>query len=167
MELLEGAPVETLWERCGSRLPLAATLYIGHQLLEVLAAAHAKGIVHRDIKPANLFVTNEGVLKVLDFGIARALRDLAATGAQATGNTGMLLGTPAFMAPEQALGKANEMDAQTDLWAVGAMLFTLLSGRSVHEGETGTQVLILAAHDARGLARVGRAGRCRHPWSLS
>ncbi len=143
MELLEGESVEALWERCGSKLPLAASLYIIHQMLDVLAAAHAKGIVHRDIKPANLFVTNEGVVKVLDFGIAR-VRDLAATGAQATG-TGVLLGTPAFMAPEQALGKASEMDAQTDLWAVGATLFTLLSGRSVHEGETGTQVLILAA----------------------
>jgi eukaryotic-like serine/threonine-protein kinase len=153
MELLEGAPVEALWERCGSKLPLAASLYIAHQLLDVLAAAHAKGIIHRDIKPANLFVTNEGIVKVLDFGIAR-VRDLAATGAQATG-TGVLLGTPAFMAPEQALGKANEMDAQTDLWAVGATLFTLLTGRSVHEGETGTQVLILAATTpAASLANV-------------
>jgi serine/threonine-protein kinase len=153
MELLEGAPVETLWESCGSRLPLAATLFIGHQLLDVLAAAHAKGIVHRDIKPANLFVTHEGVVKVLDFGIAR-VRDLAATGVQATG-TGILLGTPAFMAPEQALGRPNEIDAQTDLWAVGATLFTLLSGRSVHEGETGTQVLILAATTpAQSLASI-------------
>jgi serine/threonine-protein kinase len=143
MELLEGAPVEELWERCHSRLPLAATLVIAHQLLDVLAAAHANGVVHRDVKPANLFVTFDGAVKVLDFGIAR-VRDAAATGSKATG-TGLLLGTPAFMAPEQALGKTSEIDAQTDVWAVGATLFTLLSGRSVHEAETATQVLIQAA----------------------
>jgi serine/threonine-protein kinase len=143
MELLEGESVEQLSERSGRRLSVGAVLAIGHQVADVLAAAHSKSIVHRDIKPANLFITREGQLKVLDFGIAR-LRDVAATIAQSTG-TGVVLGTPAFMSPEQALGRSHEIDASTDLWAVGATLYTLLAGRNVHEGENGQQILIRAA----------------------
>jgi serine/threonine-protein kinase len=153
MELLEGGGVEELWERFGQRLPLRATLALAHQLLDVLGAAHSKGIIHRDIKPANLFLTEDGTVKVLDFGIAR-VRDLVAGNSQATG-TGMLLGTPAFMAPEQALAKSNEMDGQTDVWAVGATLFTLLSGQLVHEGDNASQLMVkTATAPARSLAVV-------------
>jgi serine/threonine-protein kinase len=113
MELLEGATVDALWERCGHRLPLSSVLAIGHQLVDVLAAAHARSIVHRDIKPENLFITTEGQLKVLDFGIAR-LKDAASSSAT---NTGVVLGTPVFMAPEQAMGKISEIGPQSDLWA--------------------------------------------------
>jgi serine/threonine-protein kinase len=141
MELLDGAGCETLWERFGGRLPVEAACSIGHQLLDVLASVHAKGIVHRDLKPANLFVTREGRVKVLDFGIAR-VRDVAASHATMTG---MLLGTPAFMGPEQALGNTSEVGAQTDLWAAGATLFTLLTGSLVHEADNGQQILIKAA----------------------
>jgi len=143
MELLEGSGVEEMWERFGRQLPLVATLALAHQLLDVLAAAHAKGIVHRDIKPANLFLTEDGTVKVLDFGIAR-VRDALSSGAMATG-TGVLLGTPAFMAPEQALAKSSEIDGQTDVWAVGATLFTLISGHVVHDGESASQILVHAA----------------------
>ncbi len=143
MELLDGLSVEQLAAMKGDRLAVAYVLGIAHQLLDTLAAAHAQGIVHRDIKPANLFVSREGQVKVLDFGIAR-VRDAATSGAHATG-TGTLLGTPGFMAPEQALGKSNEIDGQTDLWAVGATLFTLLTGQLVHEGETGPHLMVLAA----------------------
>jgi serine/threonine-protein kinase len=118
-----------------------AVLGIGHQLLDVLAAAHQRGIVHRDIKPANLFLTRDGQVKVLDFGIAR-VRDIASSTAT---TTGMILGTPAFMSPEQALANAAEIDAQSDLWATGAVLFTLLSGRLVHEADNAQQVVIKAA----------------------
>jgi serine/threonine-protein kinase len=153
MELLEGAEVEKLWEERGQRLPAPQVLGIAHQLLDILVEAHARGIVHRDIKPANLFVTTEGQLKVLDFGIAR-VRDLVASSAQATG-TGMLLGTPAFMSPEQALAKASQIDALTDVWAVGATMFTLLTGRTVHEGETGPEIFVKAAtQKAPSLAAV-------------
>jgi serine/threonine protein kinase len=153
MELLEGASLDDVWERWGKRLPLELVLAIGDQLLDVLAAAHEKGIVHRDIKPANLFVTSDGLLKVLDFGIAR-VRDAAVSSANATG-TGMLLGTPAFMSPEQAFGKASAIDEQTDVWAVGATLFTLTSGRTVHEGETPSEIVInTATKPARSLATV-------------
>src|SRR5262249_25006573 len=124
MELLDGAPVDAVAERAGGRLPMAAAIAIARQLLDVLAAAHDKGIVHRDLKPANLFLLRSGQLKVLDFGIAR-LRD-PSPNALATG-TGAMMGTPAFMAPEQALGRTADVDAQTDLWAVGATLFKLVS----------------------------------------
>jgi serine/threonine protein kinase len=143
MELLEGAPLDAVWERATPpRLPLRAVLAIGVQLLDVLAAAHAKSVVHRDIKPQNLFVTKDGTIKVLDFGIAR-IRE--ATSQAHTTQTGMMMGTPAFMPPEQALGKSREIDGQTDVWAAGATLFSLLSGTYVHEGESGQEVAVRAA----------------------
>jgi serine/threonine-protein kinase len=141
MELLDGTTVEDLWFRGGRRVPLRPTLAIAHQLLDVLSAAHTKNIVHRDIKPANLFVTNAGDLKVLDFGIAR-LRDATMN---AITQAGAMLGTPAFMAPEQARGQSKEVDGQTDVWAVGAMLFSLISGHLVHEAESPAMLLLRAA----------------------
>jgi serine/threonine-protein kinase len=143
MELLEGAPVETLWEQHAHRLSMTEVLAIAAQLLDVLAAAHQKAIVHRDVKPANLFLTKNAQLKVLDFGIAR-VRDAATSAANMTA-TGALLGTPAFMPPEQALGNTNELDGQTDLWAVGATMFTLFSGLFVHDADNAQKLMILAA----------------------
>ena len=156
MELLDGASVDRVMQERGGTMDVRAAVAIVDKLLEVLSAAHAKGIVHRDIKPANLFLTKEGGVKVLDFGIARA-RDAAASGAgggQATG-TGALLGTPAFMAPEQALGKSADVDAQSDVWAASATLFNLIAGRFVHEGDNLPQLLVQAATKrARSLASV-------------
>jgi serine/threonine protein kinase len=142
MELLHGESIEAVWERFGRHLPARFVVTIGIELLDVLAAAHQRGVVHRDIKPANLLLTFDGRLKVLDFGIAR-LRD-AAPSSMAT-RTGVTMGTPAFMAPEQVLGKSAEIDGRTDIWAVGATLFTLASGRLVHEEETVQQIMIAAA----------------------
>ena len=144
MELLRGISVEALWDKHKRRVPLWIALSIIDQLLDVLNAAHGKGIVHRDIKLANVFVTHDGTVKVLDFGIARA-RDAAINAAGTGTGTGMLLGTPAFMAPEQALAKTREVDAQTDVWAAAATLFTLITGQTVHLGENPQQLLILAA----------------------
>jgi serine/threonine-protein kinase len=153
MELLDGSSVEDLWERCSRRVPWMAALGIVDQLLDVLAVAHAKDIVHRDIKPANLFATKDRQVKVLDFGIAR-VRDAAVNQTRATG-TGLVLGTPAFMSPEQALGRSREIDARTDVWASGATLYTLISGQQVHEAESAQEVLIRAATTpARSLAEV-------------
>jgi serine/threonine-protein kinase len=154
MELLHGASVEDLWFHAERRLPLRVALAVGDQLLDVLAAAHAKSIVHRDIKPANLFVSSNGDLKVLDFGIAR-LRDAAVNTLHATTQQGTMLGTPAFMSPEQARGRTNEVDGQTDVWAVGATLFALITGQLVHEADTAPMLLVRAASsNARKLASV-------------
>lgn len=140
MELLDGESLERRQARLGRLAPdevLAAT----DQLLDVLAAAHEKGIVHRDIKPENVFLTRDGVIKVLDFGIAR-LRELS-TASSAT-RTGATMGTPAFMPPEQARGLWDEVDGRSDLWAVGATMFSLVTGRMVHEARTTNEQLLAA-----------------------
>jgi eukaryotic-like serine/threonine-protein kinase len=153
MELLDGIGCDGLWERCGHRVPVDIACTVALDLLDVLVAAHAKGIVHRDLKPANLFVTRQGAVKVLDFGIAR-VRETMTSGGQATG-TGVLLGTPAFMAPEQAVGKTSDVDARSDLWAVGATIFALASGMMVHDAETAAQLLVkVATQRPRSLAAV-------------
>ncbi len=107
----------------------------------MLAAAHDKGVVHRDVKPENLFLTVDGVLKVLDFGMARVLLEPAEGTAT---RAGMLIGTPAFMAPEQALGQSARVDGRTDLWAVAAAMFAMITGEYVHEAETTQEMLIRA-----------------------
>jgi eukaryotic-like serine/threonine-protein kinase len=141
MELLEGETLDARRVRQGGRLSAAEVLPMMHQLLDVLVVAHEQGVVHRDLKPENLFLQPDGQLKVLDFGIARML-ELRERVAQT--QTGSLLGTPAFMAPEQARARWDLVDARTDLWAVGATLFTSLTGRYVHEAETLNEALALA-----------------------
>jgi eukaryotic-like serine/threonine-protein kinase len=142
MELLEGESFGARLDRDGP-FPPHEVAQLGYQLLDVLAAAHAAHIVHRDLKPDNVFLTLEGRVKVLDFGIAR-LR-MATHDSGSSTQAGSLLGTPAFMAPEQALGRWKEVDERTDIWAVGATLFTLLTGRFVHEAEAVQEQLVLAA----------------------
>lgn len=139
MELLVGETVEQRRERYGGRMSTVETLDGCDRVLDVLVAAHAQGVVHRDLKPDNLFLTVANELKVLDFGIARLLDGSGATG------SGDLLGTPSFMAPEQANGRVREIDARTDLWSVGAVLFTLLTGAEVHEASTPPEQMIYAA----------------------
>jgi serine/threonine-protein kinase len=151
MELLDGMSVDHLLDKHGPALPLPAALLIADQLLEVLEAAHENGIVHRDLKPGNLFVTRDGTLKVLDFGIAR-LHDESSGQRTLTGTT---LGTPAYMAPEQVFARASDVDATADVWAVGATLFELISGQLLHHGEDPQQVLtLLATNPVRSLATV-------------
>jgi serine/threonine-protein kinase len=142
MELLSGEGLDARLKRKGWRLPISEVLGISFRVLDVLAAAHARGIVHRDIKPDNVFITREAEVKVLDFGIAR-LMDLP-QGMTRTRN-GALFGTLGFMAPEQALGRTAEIDNRTDLWAVGATMFTLLTGRLVHEAPTPNEQLVCSA----------------------
>ncbi|XXX73424.1 serine/threonine-protein kinase [Sorangium sp. So ce134] len=143
MELLEGETVEARRAREPSGvLAVGEVLGIADDLLDVLAVAHERGIVHRDLKPDNLFLTRQGQLKVLDFGIAR-LRELSSP-SNASTRAGTLMGTPQFMPPEQARGQWDKVDPRTDLWAVGSTMFQLLSGRYVHEAET-LPLLLLAA----------------------
>lgn len=138
MELLEGETVEALAARNQGRLDLGVVMAIADQVLDVLAAAHARGIVHRDIKPENIFVHRGGLIKVLDFGIAR-LREAGSDTRRTV--EGTVMGTPAFMPPEQASGRWSEVDARTDLWSLGATMFSLLTGQLVHEGATINEAL--------------------------
>jgi serine/threonine protein kinase len=142
MPLLEGETLRARAERQGRKLPVAEVVALAHSLLETLAAAHAKKIVHRDIKPENVFVTTGGEVKVLDFGIGRFFESSEPGSATRSGRA---LGTPAFMAPEQALGRMREVDGRTDIWALGATMFSLLTGRFVHDAETPTELAVLAA----------------------
>jgi serine/threonine protein kinase len=140
-ELLDGETLEDRRLRGGGRLSEDDVLSVIDQVLDVLVATHAKGIIHRDLKPENVFVTREGRVKVLDFGIAR-LRELSS--ASSATKTGATMGTPAYMAPEQARGLWDEVDGRTDLWAAGAVMFTLLTGKLVHEGRTTNETLLSA-----------------------
>jgi serine/threonine protein kinase len=143
MELLEGETVDQRWEKSGRKLSPREVLSIADQLLDVLAAAHTNNVVHRDVKPDNLFVTKAGTLKVLDFGIAKVFEQQQAR--RTSTQAGMVMGTPAFMAPEQARARWDQVDGRTDLWAVGATMFTLLSGLHVHEAESSQEQLIKSA----------------------
>lgn len=152
LELLEGESVEERRLRFGGQLPLDEVFSIADQLLAVLEIAHAKSVVHRDIKPSNLFVNEALELKVLDFGIARMVDEVSSA---TSTKTGQMVGTPAFMPPEQALSRPRDVDARTDLWAVGATMFTLLSGHHVHLAESSSEHLVKAATvPARSLAKA-------------
>ncbi|HEY8040549.1 MAG TPA: protein kinase, partial [Polyangiaceae bacterium] len=152
MELLDGETLAEASDRHGGKLPIRAVLAVAAQVLDVLAAADAKHIVHRDIKPSNLFLTRTGQVKVLDFGVAR-LREPSSD--PAATHSGLALGTPAFMAPEQALGRSEEIDGLTDVWALGATMFALATGGAVHEASTPQEQMVFAAtRSARSLAAV-------------
>jgi protein kinase-like protein len=154
MELLRGEAVDERAARLGGKLPLKEVLWIARETLLTLEHAHQAGIIHRDLKPENLFWTTESQLRVLDFGVAR-LRDVTTTETEHT-KTGFVVGTPRFMAPEQAIGSTTNIDARTDLWSVGAIMFTTLTGRDVHEGG-GNPVVVAATRRARSLGSLDAA----------
>lgn len=142
MELLEGQTLEDYARACPNmRVSPSDTALITDKLLDVLHAAHKKGIVHRDLKPENIFLTTDGQAKILDFGTAR-VHEGTNTGRMT--EVGHIMGTPAFMPPEQALGHNAEIDGRTDLWALGAIMFYVLSGRLIHNAETLNKVLLSA-----------------------
>jgi serine/threonine protein kinase/Tol biopolymer transport system component len=148
LELVEG---ETLAERMARPIPVSETLAIARGIAEALETAHERGIIHRDLKPANIKITPEGVVKVLDFGLAKLAAeepDSAASGAghsppatagKVATRDGVLVGTPGYMSPEQARGKAA--DKRSDLWAFGVVVLEMLTGRPVFAGETDAEVL--------------------------
>ena len=150
MELVEGP---TLADRLAAgALPVEEALSIARQVAEALEYAHERGIIHRDLKPANVKLTPEGVVKVLDFGLAKALevertpQDGANSPTLTVANTaaGVILGTAAYMSPEQARGK--NVDRRTDVWAFGCLLFELLTGRRAFAGDTVTDTLAGILH---------------------
>ena len=141
-------------------LSLDEALHIARQIAEALEAAHEQGIVHRDLKPANIKVRDEGTVKILDFGLAKALDPARAegTGQRAAAHltqsptlsihateAGLILGTAAYMSPEQAAGKP--VDRRSDLWAFGVVLLEMLTGRQVFGGETVSHVLAAVLKD--------------------
>jgi Tol biopolymer transport system component len=146
LELVEGL---TLAERIAAGpLPLDEALRIAHQIVQALAAAHERGIVHRDLKPANIKLRPDGTVKVLDFGLARALEPASndfGSGALATVTSpavtafGVILGTAAYMSPEQACGQS--VDRGADIWAFGAVLFEMLTGSRAFVGSDPTQTV--------------------------
>ena len=138
LELLDGEDLAARLRR--GPLDLVETAAVLRQTAAALGVAHRHGIVHRDLKPSNLFLTRGG-LKVLDFGISKVLS------ARSTGTrTGMILGTPNYMAPEQAEGRVDEIDARADLFALGVILYECLTGRVAFDGDTGMSTLYKICH---------------------
>jgi eukaryotic-like serine/threonine-protein kinase len=146
MELVEGDDLSQRIAR--GAIPLDEAIPIATQIAEALAAAHEHGIIHRDLKPANIKVRRDGVVKVLDFGLAKAMEPAGAAVAHTDAATiitpamtqaGIILGTATYMAPEQARGRP--VDKRADVWAFGAVLFEMLTGRRAFDGEDVAEVL--------------------------
>ncbi len=152
-------------------MPLADALPIAKQIADALEAAHEQGIIHRDLKPANIKVRADGTVKVLDFGLAKALDPTAASSGEAMNSPtltvrgtqmGVILGTAAYMAPEQARGKA--VDRRADIWAFGVVLYEMLTGQRAFEGEDISVTLASVLKDEVELAgAAGRSARADPP----
>ncbi|MDI2131919.1 protein kinase domain-containing protein [Yinghuangia seranimata] len=140
MECVEGRTVRELLS-AGAPIPQEQALRITEGVLEALEYSHRNGIIHRDIKPANVIITNSGAVKVMDFGIARALHSAATTMTQ----TGMVMGTPQYLSPEQALGRT--VDARSDLYSSGCLLYELLALRPPFNGDTPLSVVYQHVQD--------------------
>jgi TolB-like protein/Tfp pilus assembly protein PilF len=147
MQLVEGQPLDRLI--CAGGLPLEQIVEIASALGDALAAAHEKGIVHRDLKPANVMVSNEGRVKVLDFGLAKDVRgsnlgDATMTSASRT-EVGVVMGTPAYMSPEQTSGRP--LDHRTDIFSLGVLLHEMATGRRPFEGSSSAELVSAILRD--------------------
>ena len=154
MELVEG-------ENLSGPLPLATAIDYARQIADALESAHEKGIVHRDLKPANIKVTPQGVVKVLDFGLAAVMQNSVPPDSNATQSPtltlratqmGVLLGTAAYMSPEQARGKP--VDKRADIWAFGVVLYEMITGKPLFHGEDISEVLAAVIKDEPSLDSV-------------
>ncbi len=155
MELLEGESLSRRLARVGGKIPYAEALGIAGQVLDVLDAAHANGILHRDIKPGNIFLTTAGHAKLLDFGLAR-IRDGIVSSVPTL--SGIVMGTAGYLAPEQARGMPEDVDVRSDLFGVGAVVFGGLVGRANPEAPTQVDTLIAAMKDPAPLLGVALPG---------
>ncbi len=141
MERLVGESFSERLARHGT-LPETEVLDLLSQTLGVLEVAHAHDVIHRDLKPDNLFRTDDGAVKVLDFGVARVLEG---AGDDVRTQTGVALGTLPYMAPEQAMGRREEIDGRVDLFALGATAFRMLTGRRIHEADSQAALVVAIA----------------------
>jgi eukaryotic-like serine/threonine-protein kinase len=151
MELVEGSSPK-------GPLSLDEALRIAGQVAAALEAAHEKGIIHRDLKPANVKITPGGLVKVLDFGLAKIVREASWDGPTVTTGlteAGVALGTPAYMAPEQAQG--NEVDKRTDVWAFGVLLYELLTGHRPFLGDSVQSTLAAVVDEGATAGETARA----------
>src|SRR5229473_3474491 len=138
MELVEGDDLSQRIAR--GAIPLDEALPIAKQIAEALEAAHEQGIIHRDLKPANIKVRSDGTVKVLDFGLAKAMDPMGVMSANVSMSpAGMILGTAAYLSPEQARG--TPADKRADLWAFGVVLWEMLTGKRLFEGATVSDTL--------------------------
>ncbi len=142
MDLLEGDTLETFRQARGGRIPLVEVLDVADRLMDIVSAVHAGGIIHRDLKPQNVFLCGDGTVKLFDFGVARVFDRVAQS---KLSMFGLVLGTPSFMSPEQAMGVREKIDYRTDIWSLGATLFTALTGETVHLGANVQKKLMAAA----------------------
>ena len=147
MEIIDGGSVRELKQRLGGKFPVLLAAEIVRQLLHALGEAHRHGVIHRDLKPANLMLTRTGILKLVDFGIAKKTTDNTLTA------TGMLVGTPAYMSPEQVRG--DGIDGRSDLFASGLILHDLLCGRSpFYADNPGTSLVKVLQEEVPGMFDV-------------
>ncbi len=142
-------------------LPIDTALNYAKQIADALEAAHDKGITHRDLKPSNIMVTPEGVVKVLDFGLAAQSREHEEGETRITSPTrsGMIIGTAAYMSPEQARGET--VDKRADIWAFGAVLYEMLTGKQAFRGETASDPLASVLKSEREGSPIPQSTQCR------
>ena len=157
MELVEGQPLDRVIPASG--LPLDRICEIAAALAEALAAAHEKGIIHRDLKPANVMVTDDGRVKVLDFGLAKEISaemtgDATITSAADRTQPGMVMGTPAYMSPEQITGRA--LDHRTDIFSLGVVLHEMATGRPPFESTSSVELASSILRDSPPLVTDAR-----------
>src|SRR5664280_477209 len=151
MEYLHGQTLEIRRLRNAGRLELSFALKAAAHVLVALEHAHSRGVIHRDVTPNNIYITNDGTVKLLDFGICQAIE---CSGALEILASGKVMGTPGFMAPEQARGHWKPLDARADLWSLGSALFVLLTGESVHLGTAEEQIELASICPARSIGAV-------------
>src|SRR5271156_3954392 len=147
MQLVEGLPLDRLIPQGG--LPVERIFEIAGALGDALAAAHEKGIVHRDLKPPNVMISNDGRVKVLDFGLAKDIRTASQSDATLTSDSrtqlGMVMGTPAYMSPEQTSGRP--LDHRTDIFSLGVLLHEMATGRRPFEGTSSAELVSAILRD--------------------